>query len=487
MVDLYADMFELAPVSLWLEDYSELKLLFERWRAQGVSDLRAHLRERPERIAECSRCLKVLRVNRRTLSLYGARSQQQLIDNLPRVLRDDMLDAYVEELVQLWNGRLRLSTQTVNYTLSGDRLALLLNASVMPGHEQHWDRVLVALEDVTDRASAERALRDSEQYARGLFEHSPVSLWVKDFSAIRELLDGVRAQGVADLRRYIDEEPEFVVRCMRAMRVIDVNRRTLAMFGASDKPALLADLSRVFREDMRAAFTELLVDLWHGKLYQQREALTYTLDGQAVHVYLQFSVLPGHEERWDQSLVSLIDITARKKAEADLAYLGSHDTLTGLCNRAFFNEELGRLERHGPWPVTVVIADLDGLKAANDALGHRAGDELLRRTGHVLGAVVEPPMTAARIGGDEFALLLPGADEERGARLLQQLRETLVLNNKIHDSTPLELSIGAATGRCGDSLQATIHRADAHMYDAKREAYAARGMDRRGTTMPAPL
>jgi len=480
LVDLYADMFELAPVSLWLEDFSALKLLFERWRTQGVSHLRAHLRERPQRIAECSSCLKLLRVNQRTLSLYGARSQQQLMDNLRRVFRNDMLDAYVDELAQLWDGKLHLSTQTVNYTLAGDRLTLVLNASVLPGHEQRWDRVLVALEDVTDRTHAERALRDSEQYARGLFEHSPISLWVKDFSAIRGLLDEVRALGVVDLRRHLDDEPEFVVRCMRAMRVVDVNQRTLEMFGASDKPALLANLTRVFRDGTHAGFSELLVDLWEGKLCQQREALTHTLDGQAVHVYLQFSVLPGHEERWDRTLVSLTDITARKRAEANLAYLGSHDHLTGLRNRAFFTEELARLEREGLWPMTVLMVDLDGLKTANDEFGHDAGDELLRRAGQVLGAVVEPPMTAARIGGDEFVLLLPGADEHGGARMLLQLREVLALNNQIHDGAPLQLSIGEATGHTGECLQALIHRADARMYDAKREAYAARGVDRRG-------
>ena len=82
MGDLYADMFELAPVSLWLEDYSALKSLFEQWRAEGVRDLRAHLREDPARVAECSRCLRVLRVNRRTLQLYGAASQNELMANL---------------------------------------------------------------------------------------------------------------------------------------------------------------------------------------------------------------------------------------------------------------------------------------------------------------------------------------------------------------------------------------------------------------------
>src|SRR5690349_7987522 len=101
--DMFADMFELAPVSLWLEDYSGLKSLFERWRAEGVADLRRHLRDEPQRVAECSRQLTVLRVNRRTLSLYGAESQDELVANLHTVFRDDMFDQLVEELAQLWD------------------------------------------------------------------------------------------------------------------------------------------------------------------------------------------------------------------------------------------------------------------------------------------------------------------------------------------------------------------------------------------------
>ena len=112
--------------------------------------------------------------------------------------------------------------------------------------------------------------------------------------------------------------------------------------------------------------------------------------------------------------VALTDITARKKAEAYLEYLGKHDVLTKLYNRSFYVDELNRLERKGPFPVTVIIIDLNGLKAANDQLGHAAGDALLRRAGEVLSKAVDKPSYAARIGGDEFALLMPGTDERDG-------------------------------------------------------------------------
>ena len=85
----FEHMFDLAPVSLWLEDYSALKRLFEQWRADGITDFKAHVKQAPELIAQCAACLKVLKVNRRTLELFAAGSQDQLVSQLSQVFRDD--------------------------------------------------------------------------------------------------------------------------------------------------------------------------------------------------------------------------------------------------------------------------------------------------------------------------------------------------------------------------------------------------------------
>ncbi|MBQ1761890.1 MAG: diguanylate cyclase, partial [Aquincola sp.] len=93
--------------------------------------------------------------------------------------------------------------------------------------------------------------------------------------------------------------------------------------------------------------------------------------------------------------------------------------------------------------------------------------------------VVEGSMSASRIGGDEFALLLPGVDERGGQRIMEQLRDLLALNNQFHASAPLHLSLGAATGQHGARLEAVIHEADQAMYESKRSFYAKRERDRR--------
>jgi len=480
-----ADMFELAPVSLWLEDYSALHALFTRWRAEGISDLRRHLRADPARVAECSRLLRVLKVNRRTLELFGAESTEQLLANLQQVFRDDMFEQHVEELGALWDGRTRFTSHTVNYTLGGERLDL--DGTVLPGHEADWGRVLIAIDDVTARVEAQTALARSERHARGLFEHSPVSLWVEDFSTIKRLIDDLRALGIDDFRTFTDVHPEFVERCMQEIRVIDVNRHTLTLFNAPDKATLLQSLDQVFRDEMQPHFTEQLIELWAGKLFQQREVVNYRLGGERLHVHMQFSVLPGAEHDWSLVQVALTDITARKKAEAYLEFLGKHDVLTQLRNRAYFEDELNRLERKGPFPVTAIVLDLNGLKRVNDQHGHGVGDALLRRAGEVLAKVADRPVCAARVGGDEFVLLMPGADERLGLQMIERIESLIELNNQFYPGVPLSLAMACATAHDkSERLEATISRADDAMYAAKRGYYAAPGHDRR-LTRPAPL
>ena len=475
----FEHMFEMAPVSLWLEDFSSLKQLFDTWRAAGVTDLRAHLTAHPELLPQCAAALKILKVNQRTLEIFCAASQDELVSRLDEVFRGDMFDHMVQELSQLWAGQLGFFSKTVNYALDGRRLDVEIQAKVLQGHEASWDRVLLSLQDVTEKLRTSRQLVQSEQHGRNLFDYSPVSLWVEDFSAVKRLVDGVRANGIQDFRTFINVHPEFITRCMQEIRVVDVNQQTLSMFGASTKPLLLARLGDIFRDEMRDSFAEQLLDLWQGKTTQFREVVNYGLNGELINIHMQFAVLPGHLDDWDLVLVSLVDITARKKAESYLEYLGKHDSLTQLRNRAFYMDELSRLSRKGPWPVSVLAIDLNGLKRINDEEGHVAGDALLRRAGEVLSKVISSQAVAARIGGDEFAVLLPGADERAAQAVIERIGTILEMNNQFYSNHRLSMAIGTATSDGSDQLEATLIRADRAMYVEKARYYVDNQLERR--------
>ena len=474
-----SSMFALAPVSLWLEDYSALRSLLEQWRSEGVTDLRSHLAQHPECIRQGTESLRVLQVNQRTLQLFGAGTQAQLLASLDKIFRDDMHHKVACEWESLWNGELEFFNETVNYALDGRRLDVQVRGRILPGHEQTWSRVLVSLEDITEQKESARKLLRSERYASDLFEHSPVSLWVEDFRAVKVLLDEVRNCGIVDFRTFLKVHPEFVQRCLNEVRVIDVNQQTLRMFNAPSKEALLGNIAKIFRDEVQDSFSEQLQDLWNGKLFQEREVVNHRLSGELLHIHMQFSVLDDHRDTWGLVLLSMVDISARKKAEAYLEYLGKHDVLTQLRNRAFYVEELNRLSRQGPWPLSLIAIDLNGLKRINDELGHAAGDALLRRMGEVLTKAVDAPACAARIGGDEFMVLLPGMTKHNALMVQERIQSLVEINNQFYPGQALNLAMGMSCCDAGSEVEAAVHQADQQMYAAKMRYYEKSTNNRR--------
>jgi diguanylate cyclase (GGDEF)-like protein/PAS domain S-box-containing protein len=161
------------------------------------------------------------------------------------------------------------------------------------------------------------------------------------------------------------------------------------------------------------------------------------------------------------------DITAQKQIEERLRFQSVHDALTGLFNRAFFEEHMAALIRGGRLPVSVMVCDVDGLKDVNDRLGHAAGDDLLRHGAEILRASFRPGDVAARIGGDEFGVLLPGAGEEAGAAVLSRLRGNQRAHGREHCDCGVRFSIGLATATTDLSLPEALRLADSRMYRDK--------------------
>jgi len=469
-----SDLFEYAPISLWEEDYSAVKQFLDAVRVQGVTDFRAYLKQHPEAVGECLSRIRVVNVNRRTVELFQAESKEHLLANVSQIFRDEMGKHFALELTDMFDGVLAYEREGVNYTLTGEALDIRLHWAVLPESLDTWDRVLVSIEDITARRRAERAVEASEARFRGLFEHAPISLWEEDYTQLKAFLDDLRASGVEDLRDYLREHPEAVKEAMGRIRVVDVNDRTVKMFRAESKQHLLDSLGQVFRDDMGTHFTEELVDMWEGKLAYEREGINYALNGEPLNIQLLWTMLPGAEHDFSHVLVSIQDITVRKKAEAYLKYLGSHDVLTGLYNRAYFEEEVARLGRGRHWPVSVIVADLDGLKAANDSRGHAEGDKLIRRAAQVLRESVRGEDVVARIGGDEFAILLPNTDEEAAQLAVKRVENLIALNNQYHQTPVLSMSLGAHTGQPGSQLPEILRAADDAMYEAKRQHHRRR-------------
>ena len=120
-------------------------------------------------------------------------------------------------------------------------------------------------------------------------------------------------------------------------------------------------------------------------------------------------------------VITFSDVTAQKHRESQIRYYSFYDSLTGLYNRAFFEEELKRLDTIRMLPLTIILGDANGLKLVNDAFGHMEGDRLLKQVAKILKDACRKEDIIARVGGDEFVVILPNVDREEAQNIIDRI------------------------------------------------------------------
>jgi signal transduction histidine kinase len=167
-------------------------------------------------------------------------------------------------------------------------------------------------------ARAEEALRQSKERYRSLFEDSPISLWEEDWSDVKRYIDNLQAEGAEGLKTYFRNHPKAGPQCAKMVKVINVNKASLDLYRAKTKEELFAGLDRVFGEESYDMFIEGIILSANGHAIVEGENITRTLDGDKNRVAFKWALLPGFEETWSRVLVSITDITERKRAEYDI-------------------------------------------------------------------------------------------------------------------------------------------------------------------------
>ena len=160
------------------------------------------------------------------------------------------------------------------------------------------------------------------------------------------------------------------------------------------------------------------------------------------------------------------DITSKKVFENKIKYLSFHDKLTGLYNRAFFEAELKRLNKKRQLPLTIVIADIDGLKLINDAFGHESGDKLIKKIAGIFKYCFRSEDIIARYGGDEFAILLPSTPMSEVLKIIDRIK--IACKKEGNKILPLNISIGVSSKtEISQEINSVIKDADDQMYRNK--------------------
>ena len=161
---------------------------------------------------------------------------------------------------------------------------------------------------------------------------------------------------------------------------------------------------------------------------------------------------------------------------ADLQYLSFHDSLTGLYNRFAFDHEMDRLQKGRHESIAVIVCDVDGLKKVNDELGHARGDRLIKDAAENIAAPLRKGDMLARIGGDEFAILLPEIGEEQCRDLVARIRAAIERFNSEYPDEHLSISLGYYVWVQGEEkdLNAVFKEADDHMFRDKAAKRSSR-------------
>ncbi|MHA2247740.1 MAG: sensor histidine kinase [Candidatus Hodarchaeales archaeon] len=234
----------------------------------------------------------------------------------------DLKDTYVnpqkrnEVLQKLMSSGSLKDCEVKRRRKDGSEFIAVLNAQII---EKGGEKIILStMQDITQQKIAEEKLQKSEQRFRTLFNESPISLWEEDFSEVKQYIENLILQGIRDLRDYLDNHPQEVIKLSNMVKIVDVNSETLKLYKINQKEDLLKSLSIVFGKESFSILKEEIIALAEGQTMFESEAINYTLTGDRMHVLLRMNVVLGFEKTLSKILVSIIDITKLRESEERL-------------------------------------------------------------------------------------------------------------------------------------------------------------------------
>ena len=291
--------------------------------------------------------------------------------------------------------------------------------------------VLLVGRDITQQQYNEKRIKDSEKNYRDLFEKTPIGILKVDVSG----------------------------------EILDINQHMLEILGTPHKEEILhINLTNLFAPE-QPFFNDDYKQLIKNQVISKDGEYTSRWGKK---FWLQYKIFPIFDElgKLKEMIITGENVTAKKEAEDKLQYISLHDSLTGLYNRPFFEEELKRLNTERQHPLSVIIGDVNGLKILNDAFGHLEGDQLLKKTAEILQRCCRQEDIISRWGGDEYAIILPQTDHETALQICDRIRNECQIQENI--LIPISISLGVSTNSLpNQNFQKIIADAEEKMYQEK--------------------
>lgn len=322
---------------------------------------------------------------------------------------------------------------------NGEEREIIVTIDIIPDTK----RSVASLLDISDRKISEKAIQDSQ-----------ISL-KRQVDYLNALISNMN-----ELFFTYDLNGKFSF----------VNKKSLQVMGYSPEELIGKHLvDYVDQENKELIYQAIRNRLLKGEVSSYEISIIHK-SGQRRIIKLNASPII-EDDHITGGMILAEDISEKIIAEEKLKYLSFHDALTGLYNRLYLEEEMKRLESGRHNPVGVIICDIDGLKLINDTLGHEKGDQLLIAVAVLLEKCFRTEDVVARVGGDEFAVLLPHASENIINQILSRINETIKMNNKECPELPLSLSIGyAIRDKIDEKMNEILREADNNMYRQKLQS-----------------